>query len=79
MSEVSQTLARCTAEDPSVMPTVESLKLAYIQHVVGVCGGNISRAAAVLDVDRKMVYRWLERAGVDVNKLPRSQREVANG
>src|SRR4029077_18609267 len=40
-------------------PTLEELKERYIRRVVEECGGNISRSAAVLGVDRRSLYRML--------------------
>jgi DNA-binding NtrC family response regulator len=42
-------------------PTLEELKRRYIQHVLAENEGNISRAAAALGVDRRSLYRMLER------------------
>jgi ActR/RegA family two-component response regulator len=43
------------------MPTLEELKHRYIQHVLAENEGNISRTAAALGVDRRSLYRMLER------------------
>jgi DNA-binding NtrC family response regulator len=45
-------------------PTLEELKQLYIQRVLEENGGNISRAAAVLGVDRRSLYRMLQRYGI---------------
>jgi DNA-binding NtrC family response regulator len=42
-------------------PTLEELKHRYIQHVLVTNEGNISRTAAALGVDRRSLYRMLER------------------
>ena len=46
------------------LPTLEQLKHRYIQHVVELHGGNVSRAAAVLGVERRSLYRMLRRYGI---------------
>ncbi len=45
-------------------PTLEMLKRRYIQRVLEENHGNVSRAAAVLGVDRRSLYRMLERHGI---------------
>jgi len=47
-------------------PTLEELKRRYIHRVVEESGGNISRAAAILGVDRRSLYRMLQRYGMAV-------------
>ena len=46
------------------MPTLEEVKRRYLTHVLGETGGNISRAANVLGVDRRSLYRMLRRHGL---------------
>ncbi|MBX3027182.1 sigma-54-dependent Fis family transcriptional regulator [bacterium] len=43
------------------LPTLEELKRRYIQHVVDLHAGNVSRAAAVLGIERRSLYRMLRR------------------
>ncbi|MBI3785630.1 MAG: sigma-54-dependent Fis family transcriptional regulator, partial [Deltaproteobacteria bacterium] len=45
-------------------PTLEELKERYIRRVVEENGGNISRSAAILGVDRRSLYRMLRRYGI---------------
>jgi transcriptional regulator with PAS, ATPase and Fis domain len=45
-------------------PTLEALKQRYIQRVFEESGGNVTRAAAVLGVDRRSLYRMLQRYGI---------------
>jgi len=40
------------------------MKRRYIQRVLEESGGNVSRAAAVLGVDRRSLYRMLQRYGI---------------
>ena len=46
------------------LPTLEQLKHRYIRHVVELHGGNVSRAAAVLGIERRSLYRMLRRYGI---------------
>jgi DNA-binding NtrC family response regulator len=46
-------------------PTLEELKKRYIRHVLEKAGGNISRTAAVLGLERRSLYRMLQRYGID--------------
>jgi two-component system response regulator AtoC len=45
-------------------PTLEQLKERYIRRVVEENGGNISRSAAILGIDRRSLYRMLRRYGI---------------
>jgi DNA-binding NtrC family response regulator len=58
--------ARTTAsafqiEDPDFMPALADLEKRYILHVLDRCDGNRTRASEVLGIDRKTLYRKLER------------------
>ena len=45
-------------------PTLEEVKRRYLAHVLNETGGNISRAASILGVDRRSLYRMLHRYGL---------------
>ncbi|MBI3769096.1 MAG: sigma-54-dependent Fis family transcriptional regulator [Deltaproteobacteria bacterium] len=45
-------------------PTLEEVKRRYLAHVLAETGGNISRAATILGVDRRSLYRMLRRYGL---------------
>jgi transcriptional regulator with PAS, ATPase and Fis domain len=42
-------------------PTLEEIKKRYVNHLLTVTHGNMARAAAMLDVDRRSLYRMVER------------------
>jgi DNA-binding NtrC family response regulator len=46
------------------LPTLEELESRYLRHVLDVVGGNRSRAAEVMGVDRRTLYRMAERSGI---------------
>lgn len=48
-------------EDPEHMPSLDQLERRYIDRVLTVTGGNKTRAARVLGLDRRTLYRKLER------------------
>jgi two-component system response regulator HydG len=50
-----------SAEDTSELVTLDELERRYIQRVLKMLGGNKSRAAQVLGLDRRTLYRKLER------------------
>jgi two-component system response regulator AtoC len=52
-------------------PTLEQLKRRYIRQVLEETKGNISRSAAILGVDRRSLYRMLERY-----KIPREPESM---
>jgi two-component system, NtrC family, response regulator AtoC len=45
-------------------PTLEEVKRRYLAHVLQETGGNISRAAAILGVERRSLQRMLRRYGL---------------
>ena len=42
-------------------PTLEEIKKRYISHLLTRTQGNMLRAAAILDVDRRSLYRMVAR------------------
>ena len=42
-------------------PTLEEVEKRYVEHVLHQTQGNIVRAAKILDIDRRSLYRMLER------------------
>jgi two-component system response regulator AtoC len=45
-------------------PTLEEVKRRYLEYVLDDTGGNVSRAASILGVDRRSLYRMLRRYGL---------------
>jgi DNA-binding NtrC family response regulator len=43
------------------LPTLDAVEKRYVQYVVSRTQGNLSHAAKVLDIDRRSLYRMLER------------------
>ena len=48
-----------------VLPTLNELRQRYIHHVLERVDGNKRRAAALLGVGRRTLYRWLDEPGAD--------------
>jgi two-component system response regulator AtoC len=46
-------------------PTMDEVKKHYILHLLGLTQGNISRAAKILDMDRRSLYRMLVRYKIE--------------
>jgi len=46
------------------LPLLEELERRYLLHVLKVVGGNRTRAAEVMGIDRRTLYRMAERFGV---------------
>src|SRR5690606_8755713 len=49
--------------DGAGLPTLDELQRRYVHRVLNEVGGNRRRAAALLGVERRTLYRWLERWG----------------
>jgi two-component system response regulator HydG len=52
------------ADDPGQLPTLEEVERRYVLRVLDVVRGNKSLAARTLGVERRTLYRMLERYGV---------------
>jgi DNA-binding NtrC family response regulator len=50
----------------SDLPSLDELERRYLLHVLSSVGGNRTRAADVLGVDRRTLYRMAERFGIDL-------------
>ena len=48
------------------LPTLDELERRYLLHVLQAVGGNRSRAAEALGIDRRTLYRMAERFGIDL-------------
>jgi DNA-binding NtrC family response regulator len=60
----SQRAPDISPEEPSFFagtPTLEEVEKRYVQYVLSRTQGNLSRAAKLLDIDRRSLYRRLER------------------
>jgi DNA-binding NtrC family response regulator len=51
------------------LPTLDELERRYMIHVLETVGGNRTRAAEVLGVDRRTLYRMAERFGVKLDAI----------
>ena len=49
------------------LPSLEAIEKRYLKHVLAEMGGNRSRAAEVLGIDRRTLYRMAERFGIDLS------------
>jgi len=63
--EAKSRRALVDTEDPDEMPTLEKLERRYVHKVLDAVGGNKARASRVLGIDRRTLYRKLERWGDD--------------
>ena len=52
-------------DDVAAVLTIDELERRYIQRVLALVGGNKSRAASLLGLDRRTLYRRIERYGGD--------------
>jgi DNA-binding NtrC family response regulator len=65
-----------TLEEPlfAGLPSLEELEKRYLRHVLAEVKGNRSRAAEVLGIDRRTLYRMAERFGLDLGEEPTPPR-----
>jgi two-component system, NtrC family, response regulator AtoC len=61
VSQIASTLSGMFAD----APTLEEVKKRYISHVLQNNRGNLSRAAVILDVDRRSLYRMMDRYKIE--------------
>jgi DNA-binding NtrC family response regulator len=55
------------------LPSLDEIERRYLIHVLGQVGGNRKRAAEIMGIDRRTLYRMLERfAIVEVESEPRT-------
>ena len=50
----------------SDLPTLDDLERRYLVHVLEAANGNRTRAAEILGIDRRTLYRMAERFGIDL-------------
>ena len=50
------------------LPPLDELERRYLLHVLEAVGGNRTRAAEVLGIDRRTLYRMAERFGIDLKE-----------
>jgi DNA-binding NtrC family response regulator len=69
-----------TANDPTEIVTMEELEKRYLLRVFKLVGNNKSRAAEVLGIDRRTMYRKLERyAALDGTEAPAAEAAETAG
>ena len=56
------------------LPSLDELERRYLLHVLEQVGGNRTRAAEVLGIDRRTLYRMAERFGIDLKEDNSEQR-----
>ncbi|MBL9023464.1 MAG: sigma-54-dependent Fis family transcriptional regulator [Myxococcales bacterium] len=61
------------ADDPSTMITLNELEQRYVQRVLTAVGGNKSRAARILGIDRRSLYRRLTDNNGSSQQAPAAQ------
>lgn len=59
-TERIRTNAATVPDDPDGMPSLETVQRQYIHQVLHATGGNKRRAADILGITRRTLYRWLE-------------------
>lgn len=66
-------------EDSFIITTLmplDKVEELYIQHIIAQCGNNISKAARVLGLDRRTLYRKIQNAQ-GIRKISKEIKEKA--
>jgi DNA-binding NtrC family response regulator len=50
------------------LPSLDELERRYLIHVLQAVGGSRTRAAEVLKIDRRTLYRMAERFGINLKE-----------
>jgi transcriptional regulator of acetoin/glycerol metabolism len=50
------------------LTTLDDLERRYLLHVLDAAGGNRTRAAEILGIDRRTLYRMAERFGIELKE-----------
>ena len=50
------------------LPTLDDLERRYLLHVLDAANGNRTRAAEILGIDRRTLYRMAERFGIELKE-----------
>ncbi len=70
MRERASTLEQQLFQD---LPTLDEMQRRYLVHALAAVGGNRSRAAELLNIDRRTLYRMAERFGIDFKEESREE------
>jgi DNA-binding NtrC family response regulator len=62
-NEVAFAIEQFIPKDGGELPTLQQIESAYARHVLNATGGNKSRAAQLLGVERKTLYRIIGQGG----------------
>ena len=65
-----------SADDPAEVVTIDELERRYIMRVLKLVEGNKSRAAQLLGLDRRTLYRKLDRYGEGTSAAPPSSANL---
>lgn len=69
--EARSSAAAASASAPAVfadLPTLDELERRYLVHVLEAVKGNRTRAAEIMGIDRRTLYRMAERFGLNLNE-----------
>jgi DNA-binding NtrC family response regulator len=50
------------------LPTLDNLERRYLVHVLDAANGNRTRAAEIMGIDRRTLYRMAERFGIELKE-----------
>ena len=63
--------------EPALMPTLDEVERRYIEKVLRLTGGNKTQAARVVGLDRRTLYRRIDKLDVDTRGAGQGSHPVA--
>ena len=61
--------------DEKKLASLEEVEAQHVKRVIAAVDGNMTRAAEILSVDRRTLYRMIDRYGLWTDRLRKNQRE----
>jgi transcriptional regulator of acetoin/glycerol metabolism len=69
LNDTTAAARRASENQPfSDLPTLDDLERRYLVYVLDAAKGNRTRAAEILGVDRRTLYRMAERFGIELKE-----------
>jgi DNA-binding NtrC family response regulator len=67
-AEICEAPAKAALHDNADLLTLEEVEKRHVARVIAAVGANMTRAAEVLGLDRRTLYRMVERFGLNIRE-----------